>query len=191
MLVTKYHCWPAPAFSETFVWYWTEQINLTWSKREQSELSSGRLGVDGRVGSGSVEKREERISRGTGGREGSGLWWWTGNLQGHEFFSRLHPQGYKDSYRCKEAGCCRHLFSTGTRVSMPPPSVPCWTSILHPLSSVSSPSRPLSVLLPEARLKDCQQMQKRDRGTENERETVFFFFNMVSHLAPAGLQHQR
>lgn len=133
------------------------------------------------------------------GREGSGLWWWTGNLQGHEFFSRLHPQGYKDSYRCKEAGCHWHLFSTGTLVSMPPPpfiaELP--SSPPFPPLAVSysppHPSLPLSVLLPGARLLDCQQMQMRDRETENESETVFFiyFFYMVSHLAPAGLQHQR
>lgn len=109
-------CWPAPAWPSA---RHACDIGLSRSKWEES---GGRWGVDGRVGSASVEKREEKLrERREKGREGSGLWWWTGNLQGHEFFSRLHPQGYKDSYRCKEAGCHRHLFSTGTRVSTPPP----------------------------------------------------------------------
>lgn len=55
--------------------------------------------------------------------ESEGLWWPTGTLQGHEFFSGELP-GYKDSYRCKEAGCRRHLFSSWTLASATPPNTP-------------------------------------------------------------------
>ncbi|KAJ4942321.1 hypothetical protein JOQ06_012187, partial [Pogonophryne albipinna] len=59
----------------------------------------------------------------------------------------------KDSYRCKEAGCRRHLFSTGTGVSMPPPLLAeLQSSPIFPPSAVSFP--PPSVLPPGARLLD-------------------------------------
>lgn len=168
---------PAPQWDMGVIICWTDKPDLikvrgVWTVRWEVRCrwQSGQRWCG--------EERGERREAAEGGeparekgREGSGLWWWTGNLQGHEFFSRLHPRGYKDSYRCKEAGCRRHLFSTGTLVSMPPPHP-------HPLLAElpSYPSHPLSssVLPPGARLLDCQQMQKRGRETENESETVFF-----------------
>ncbi|KAA0717295.1 Anthrax toxin receptor 2 [Triplophysa tibetana] len=53
-------------------------------------------------------------------------------------FSAPDLGGYEYSYRCKEAGCRRHLFSSETPRSLPP----------HP------PATP-----PTARLLDCQQME--------------------------------
>lgn len=163
-----------------WVGYWAEQMNLTWWKRVECELSSGRLGVDGRAARISVKNREDNCNRGRR--------------------AALFDGGQETSRVMNfSAGCIRSVIRTRTGVRKQVVADICsaWgpgfphQPLPHSLTELPSsyaPFPPLAVSyspLPSSECyclePDCWIVSRCRRETENESETVFCFF-LWSHI---------
>lgn len=155
-----------------------------------SELSSDRLGVDGRADSDRERRaaeggdEERRVAVFEGGQETSRVMNFSTRCFRRVTRTRtgVRKQVVADICSARGPGCpCYPLAPL--HASIPPPSLSQQSPFVSPPPSLPQCCRPEP---------DRWIVSRCRRETENESETIFFsLFFVVSHLAPEGLQHQR